>query len=69
MSVAGSGEPGYNQNTNHPVSSETPGLTVQLPGDLQKLQLLLSVLPVGSCVAGYSDVFWSIDGVEGSSGW
>ena len=45
-SVAGSGEPGYNQNTNHPVSSETPGLTVRSPGDLQKLQLLLSHLPV-----------------------
>ena len=50
MSVASSGEPGYNQNTNHPVSSETPGLTVQSPGDLQKLQLLLSVLPVMALV-------------------
>ena len=50
MSVAGSGEPSYNQNTNHPVSSATPGLTVQSPGDLQKLQLLLSVLPVMALV-------------------
>ena len=50
MSVAGSGEPGYNQNTNHPVSSKTPGLTVWSHGDLQKLQLLLSLLPVMALV-------------------
>ena len=50
MSVAGSGEPGYNLNTNHPVSSETPDLTVQSPGDLGKLQLLLSVLQVMALV-------------------